>query len=74
MGFEDHKIGIMWSNQTDSAMYLAYHRDGDPNGTWTASHTFDAGTGAPFITRHTGIVVLAPSETTTFSYSHELIP
>jgi hypothetical protein len=30
------KIGVMWSNQNDSAMYFAYHRDGDSDSKWTA--------------------------------------
>jgi hypothetical protein len=28
-------IGVMWSNQADSAMYFAYHRDGSPDSAWT---------------------------------------
>jgi len=29
------RIGVMWSNQTDSTMYFAYHRDGDGDRSWT---------------------------------------
>ncbi len=29
------KTGVMWSNQTESAMHFAYHRDGAPVSTWT---------------------------------------
>jgi hypothetical protein len=31
----DDKIGIMWSNQSDWAMYFGIHRDGDPDSAWT---------------------------------------
>jgi len=31
----DGQIGVMWSNQNDSAMYFASHRDGDPDGVWS---------------------------------------
>jgi hypothetical protein len=34
-----NKIGIMWSNQTASAMYFAVHNDGDAADTWQASRT-----------------------------------
>lgn len=33
------KIGVMWSNQTDSAMYFAVHADGAPRDTWEATRT-----------------------------------
>ena len=33
----DRKIGVMWSNQNDQAMYFAYHRDGDPDSSWTSN-------------------------------------
>jgi hypothetical protein len=33
----DGKIGIMWSNQSDWAMYFGIHRDGDPDTTWILS-------------------------------------
>jgi hypothetical protein len=31
------KVGVMWSNQNPSewAMHFAFHRDGDPDGSWT---------------------------------------
>ena len=29
------RIGVMWSNQSDSTMYFAYHRDGDGDRSWT---------------------------------------
>lgn len=30
----DGKIGLMWSNQTEDAMYFASHNDGDPDTAW----------------------------------------
>ncbi|MGH3087897.1 MAG: hypothetical protein ACRDSJ_11345, partial [Rubrobacteraceae bacterium] len=30
----DSKIGVMWSNQTDEAMYFATHNDGEPDSVW----------------------------------------
>lgn len=30
----DDKIGVMWSNQNDDAMYFASHRAGDPDDQW----------------------------------------
>ena len=30
----DSKVGVMWSNQTDGAMYFATHKDGDPDSAW----------------------------------------
>ena len=33
------QIGVMWSNQIDSAMYFATHRDGDADDIWQASRT-----------------------------------
>src|SRR5215212_6696560 len=35
----DSQIGVMWSNQVDSAMYFATHRDGDPDDVWQGSRT-----------------------------------
>ena len=35
----DSQIGVMWSNQRDSAMYFATHTDGDPDNVWQASRT-----------------------------------
>ncbi|MGH9037273.1 MAG: DUF7594 domain-containing protein, partial [Acidimicrobiia bacterium] len=37
--FGGNKIGLMWSNQSASAMYFAVHVDGQPDGTWEASRT-----------------------------------
>jgi PKD repeat protein len=37
--FGGNKLGVMWSNQTASAVYFAVHRDGDPAGTWDLSRT-----------------------------------
>jgi PKD repeat protein len=37
--FGGNKIGVMWSNQTASAMYFAVHHDGDPIGVWETSRT-----------------------------------
>ena len=33
----ERKIGVMWSNQTDGAMYFASHRDGDPDSSWSSN-------------------------------------
>ncbi len=30
----DSKVGVMWSNQTNEAMYFATHSDGAPDGAW----------------------------------------
>jgi hypothetical protein len=35
----DSQIGVMWSNQNDSAMYFATHTDGDAVNVWQASRT-----------------------------------
>jgi Ca2+-binding RTX toxin-like protein len=35
----DSQIGIMWSNQNDSAMYFATHTDGDADDVWQTSRT-----------------------------------
>jgi hypothetical protein len=35
----DSQIGVMWSNQSKSAMYFATHRDGDADNVWQASRT-----------------------------------
>jgi hypothetical protein len=35
----DSQIGVMWSNQVDSAMYFATHTDGDPDDVWQGSRT-----------------------------------
>jgi hypothetical protein len=35
----DSQIGVMWSNQVDSAMYFATHTDGDPDNVWQGSRT-----------------------------------
>jgi PKD repeat protein len=37
--FGGNKLGVMWSNQTVSAMYFAVHRDGDPIDVWEQSRT-----------------------------------
>jgi Concanavalin A-like lectin/glucanases superfamily len=37
VAFGGNKIGVMWSNQIDSAMYFAVHLDGDADTTWTPS-------------------------------------
>jgi len=33
--FGNNRVGLMWSNQTMSAVYFATHRDGDDRATWT---------------------------------------
>jgi hypothetical protein len=40
----DGKIGVMWSNQTESDLYFGVHVDGDADTTWTRS-TALSGTG-----------------------------
>jgi fibronectin type 3 domain-containing protein len=35
VAFGGNKIGVMWSNQNDSAMYFAVHADGAPDTSWT---------------------------------------
>ncbi len=35
----ESKIGVMWSNQIDDAMYFAVHLDSDPDNVWQASRT-----------------------------------
>jgi hypothetical protein len=40
----DSQIGVMWSNQTDDAMYFATHNDGDPDDVWQGSRTAIQGT------------------------------
>jgi Ca2+-binding RTX toxin-like protein len=35
----DNQVGVMWSNQVDSAMYFATHNDGDPDNVWQGSRT-----------------------------------
>ena len=33
------RVGLMWSNQLDDAIYFATHLDGDPDDVWSASRT-----------------------------------
>ena len=40
----DGKIGVMWSNQTESALYFGIHVDGAPDSAWTRSTSL-SGTG-----------------------------
>jgi trimeric autotransporter adhesin len=46
IAYGDNRIGVMWSNQSTSHMYFASHRDGDPDGTWTASEAATSGSGS----------------------------
>ncbi|MFN2418010.1 MAG: PKD domain-containing protein [Candidatus Limnocylindria bacterium] len=39
VAFEGNRIGVMWSNQNDSALYFAEHVDGAPPDAWEASRT-----------------------------------
>ena len=39
VAFEGNRIGVMWSNQNDSALYFAEHVDGAPPDAWQASRT-----------------------------------
>ncbi len=36
VSFGGKRVGVMWSNQTDSAMYFAYHVDGAADSSWTS--------------------------------------
>jgi hypothetical protein len=33
------RVGVMWSNQSEAAMYFAWHRSGDPPDQWSAAET-----------------------------------
>ena len=46
VAFDGNKIGLMWSNQSDSHMYFATHTDGAADGTWTASEAATTGSGS----------------------------
>ena len=46
VAFGGDKIGVMWSNQSDSHMYFATHTDGAADGTWTASEQATTGSGS----------------------------
>jgi PKD repeat protein len=39
------RIGVMWSNQSDSKVYFAMHADGDPDTVWDSSKTALQGPG-----------------------------
>jgi PKD repeat protein len=43
VAFGGNKIGVMWSNQLDSAMYFAVHEDGQADTSWDPSRTAIAG-------------------------------
>jgi PKD repeat protein len=43
VAFGGDKVGVMWSNQLDSAMYFAIHVDGQADTTWSPSRTAIAG-------------------------------
>ena len=43
VAFGGNKIGVMWSNQTASAVYFAIHGDGQPDSAWQQSRTAIAG-------------------------------
>ena len=38
-----NKIGVLWSNQVDSAFHFAAHVDGQGDGTWSATETAYSG-------------------------------
>jgi hypothetical protein len=46
VAFDNDKIGLMWSNQRDSAMYFAVRDDSSAPGTWRASRTAVQGPGS----------------------------
>jgi concanavalin A-like lectin/glucanase superfamily protein len=37
IAFGGDKVGVMWSNQNESAMYFAVHHDGQPDSAWDQS-------------------------------------
>ncbi|MGH7494304.1 MAG: fibronectin type III domain-containing protein, partial [bacterium] len=39
IAFGGNKVGIMWGNQEDEAMYFAVHLDADPDATWQPRET-----------------------------------
>jgi hypothetical protein len=39
VAFGGSKIGVMWSNQNDSTIYFAVHRDGDADNVWQPRET-----------------------------------
>lgn len=39
VAFRGDRIGVMWSNQSRSAMYFAVHRDGEADTSWESSRT-----------------------------------
>jgi PKD repeat protein len=43
VAFGGNKIGVMWSSQTNSAIYFAVHADGQSDSTWQQSRTAIAG-------------------------------
>jgi hypothetical protein len=46
IAFGGNRIGLMWSNQSASKMYFSTHRDGDPEGSWSASEAATSGSGS----------------------------
>jgi len=46
VAFGGDRIGVMWSNQSLSHMYFSTHRDGDPQGTWSAAEAITSGSGS----------------------------
>jgi PKD repeat protein len=43
VAFGGNKVGVMWSSQTNSAVYFAVHADGQPDSSWQQSRTAIAG-------------------------------
>lgn len=39
IAFAGTSVGVMWSNQSDKAMYFSRHLDADPDTTWAATET-----------------------------------
>jgi PKD repeat protein len=46
VAFGGNKVGVMWSNQSASAMYFALHIDGQPDDSWDTSRTAIQGPGS----------------------------
>ena len=49
------RIGVMWSNQPESAMYFGIHVDGDPDSSWTRSTALS---GAGWADNHVNVKAL----------------
>lgn len=46
VAFGTDRIGVMWSNQFDHAIYFSVHRDGDPDESWSPPEVVIGGLGS----------------------------